>query len=76
MFQQARALPSGQARLPAFADRAAARQGRVWSGRDALGAGLVDALGGLARAVAILKDRAGIPAGDQARARAAHVSNA
>lgn len=40
-------------------------QGRVWSGRDAVGAGLVDALGGVARAVAILKDRAGIPAGDQ-----------
>ncbi len=45
----------------------------MWSGRDALGAGLVDALGGLARAVAILKDRAGIPAGDQVRARVARV---
>ncbi|KAK9846465.1 hypothetical protein WJX81_004557 [Elliptochloris bilobata] len=40
-------------------------QGRVWSGRDAIGAGLVDALGGVARAVAILKDRAGIAPGDQ-----------
>lgn len=39
----------------------------MWSGRDAVGAGLVDALGGLARAVAILKDRAGIAAGDQVR---------
>ena len=48
--------------------RVARKQGRVWSGRDAIGAGLVDALGGLARAVAILKERAGIAAGDQVRA--------
>ena len=46
----------------------------MWSGRDAVGAGLVDALGGLARAVAILKDRAGIAAGDQVRPHLARES--
>ena len=35
-------------------------QGRVWSGSDALGVGLVDALGGLSRAVAIAKQAAGL----------------
>ncbi len=37
-------------------------QGRVWTGRQAKDLGLVDALGGLGRAVAIAKDRAKIPA--------------
>jgi protease-4 len=40
-------------------------QGRVWTGRQAKGLGLVDALGGLDRAVAIAKERAKIPAGEQ-----------
>ncbi len=35
-------------------------QGRVWTGADALGIGLVDGLGGLADALAIAADRAGI----------------
>ena len=38
-------------------------QGRVWTGRQAKNLGLVDALGGLDRAVAIAKERAKIPAG-------------
>jgi protease-4 len=37
-------------------------QGRVWTGRQAREHGLVDELGGLDRAVAIAKERAGIPA--------------
>ena len=37
-------------------------QGRVWSGRDALEVGLVDALGGISRAVAIAKQEAGLSA--------------
>ncbi|MDX1384695.1 MAG: S49 family peptidase, partial [Thermoanaerobaculia bacterium] len=35
-------------------------KGRVWSGRDALDIGLVDALGGLTEAFAIAKERAGM----------------
>jgi len=40
-------------------------QGRVWTGRQAKDLGLVDALGGLDKAVAIAKERAKIPAGEQ-----------
>jgi protease-4 len=40
----------------------AVAQGRVWTGRQAREHGLVDELGGLDRAVAIAKERAGIPA--------------
>jgi protease IV len=40
-------------------------QGRVWTGRQAKDLGLVDALGGLDTAVAIAKERAKIPAGEQ-----------
>jgi protease-4 len=39
-------------------------QGRVWSGQQAKAVGLVDALGGLERAVAVAKDRAKISASD------------
>jgi protease-4 len=39
-------------------------QGRVWTGRQALARGLVDALGGLDTAVALAKEKAGIPAGE------------
>jgi protease-4 len=37
-------------------------QGRVWTGAQALEVGLVDELGGLDRAVALAKEKAGIPA--------------
>ena len=37
-------------------------QGRVWTGRQAKERGLVDELGGLSRAIALAKDRAGIDA--------------
>lgn len=37
------------------------KQGRVWTGKRALEVGLVDALGGLSRAVAIAKRELGIP---------------
>ncbi|KAI3688828.1 hypothetical protein L2E82_46691 [Cichorium intybus] len=36
-------------------------QGRVWTGNDAASRGLVDAIGGLSRAVAIAKHKANIP---------------
>ena len=39
-------------------------QGRVWTGRQALQHGLVDALGGLDAAVALAKERARIPANE------------
>ena len=42
-------------------------QGRVWTGQQALSAGLVDALGGIRTAVAIAKAAAGIGAGAPAR---------
>lgn len=35
-------------------------QGRVWSGEDALGIGLIDAYGGLKAAIALAADKAGI----------------
>lgn len=38
-------------------------QGRVWTGREALRVGLVDELGGLDRALAVAKQRAGLAAG-------------
>lgn len=42
-------------------------QGRVWSGTAALEVGLVDALGGVARAVALAKHAAGIPRDERVR---------
>eukprot|EP00887_Chlorella_sp_A99_P004631 scaffold4.g4631.t1 len=36
-------------------------QGRVWSGRAAAGVGLVDAVGGISRAIQLAKQAAGIP---------------
>jgi protease-4 len=39
----------------------AVARGRVWTGRDALEAGLVDDLGGLRDAVRIARERAGLP---------------
>lgn len=36
-------------------------QGRVWTGNDAASQGLVDAIGGFSRAVAIAKHKAKIP---------------
>lgn len=35
-------------------------QGRVWTGKDAASRGLVDAIGGFSRAVAIAKQKANI----------------
>lgn len=46
------------------ADVEAAAQGRVWTGRQALALGLVDALGGLEEAFDAAKQALGIPAGD------------
>ncbi|XP_058768439.1 serine protease SPPA, chloroplastic-like [Vicia villosa] len=40
-------------------------QGRVWTGKDAASRGLVDAIGGLSRAIAIAKLKANIPQENQ-----------
>jgi protease-4 len=53
-------VAEARGRTPAEIDAIA--QGRVWTGRQALDRGLVDALGGLDRAVAEAKSLAGIPA--------------
>jgi protease IV len=49
-------------RMPADRVHELAR-GRVWTGADALANGLVDELGGLDRAAAVARRRAGLPAG-------------
>jgi len=43
----------------------AVAQGRVWTGEEALAAGLVDALGGLDAAVRVARERARIPKGQE-----------
>jgi len=40
-------------------------QGRVWTGRQALEHGLIDEVGGLGRAIALAKEKAGIDPGDE-----------
>lgn len=42
-----------------------AAQERVWTGKDAVSHGLVDAIGGLSRAIAIAKLKANIPQDSQ-----------
>ena len=42
-------------------------QGRVWTGRQALEHGLIDEVGGLGRAIALAKEKAGIDPGDEVR---------
>jgi len=51
-------VADGRGKAPEDVDRVA--QGRVWTGRQALEHGLVDALGGLTEAVAMAKARAGM----------------
>ena len=51
----------GRQRTPEEIDAVA--QGRVWTGVQALEKGLVDQLGGLDAAVAVAREKAGIPAG-------------
>ncbi len=43
----------------------AVAQGRVWTGQEALAAGLVDALGGLDAAVRVAREKARIPKGEE-----------
>jgi protease-4 len=71
--ERARVEEQMQATYDAFVEKAAAGrnttpekidaigQGRVWTGRQAKQLGLVDELGGLDRAVALAKERVGIP---------------
>lgn len=54
-------VAESRGRTPEEIDQVA--QGRVWTGRQASENGLVDALGGLDRAIAIGMEKAGIPAG-------------
>lgn len=42
-------------------------QGRVWTGKEAASKGLVDAIGGFSRAVAVAKYKAKIPHDKQVR---------
>jgi protease-4 len=42
-------------------------KGRVWTGSQAKNLGLVDEIGGLSKAIALAKELAGIPAGEQVR---------
>jgi protease-4 len=53
-----------QARRRSFGEVEPVAQGRVWLGSQAQARGLVDRLGGLDTAVDLLKQRAGIPAGE------------
>jgi protease-4 len=55
-------LAAGRGLDPAAAEQSA--RGRVWSGIAAKERGLVDELGGLARAVAIARDKAGLKPGE------------
>lgn len=56
-------VAEGRKKTPDEVDLVA--QGRVWTGRQALEHGLVDALGGLTDAVAMAKARAGVPEDDE-----------
>jgi protease-4 len=53
---------TARSRTPAQLEEVA--QGRVWTGQQARDRGLVDMLGGLDTAIAVAKDRAGIPEGE------------
>ncbi len=50
-----------QGRGRPYAEVESVARGRVWTGRDALGVGLVDELGGAHDAVRIARERAGLP---------------
>ncbi|HVR72518.1 MAG TPA: signal peptide peptidase SppA [Vicinamibacteria bacterium] len=56
---------AAEGRKKSYADIDAVAQGRVWTGAAALEQGLVDRLGGLDVALALAKERAGIPAGQE-----------
>jgi protease-4 len=72
--EKARVLEHMQATYDTFVEKAAAgrnttpekidtiAQGRVWTGQQAKGIGLVDEMGGLQRAIALAKEHAKIPA--------------
>jgi protease-4 len=53
------------ARKRKFEEIASVAEGRVWTGSDAKANGLVDELGGLDRAIELVKKRANIPAGEE-----------
>jgi protease-4 len=61
-------VAEGRRRPRADVERVA--EGRVWTGTQALEAGLVDQLGGLEDAVDLAKARAGLPAGEEVEVRA------
>jgi len=53
---------SRERRGRSYAQIDAVAQGRVWTGKQALEQGLVDQLGGLDAAIALAKQKAGLPA--------------
>ncbi len=75
--ERAKVQEQMQATYDSFVEKAAAgrhttperidavAQGRVWTGRQAKGLGLVDELGGLERALAVAKQRAKLPPGSE-----------
>jgi ClpP class serine protease len=56
---------AAEGRKKKVAEIEAVAQGRVWTGVDALEAGLVDTLGGLEAAVRVARERARIPKGQE-----------
>lgn len=54
---------AAEGRKKTQAEIEAVAQGRVWSGREAAAAGLVDRLGGLEESIELARKRAGIPSG-------------
>jgi len=61
-FYETFVTKAAEGRKRTRAEIEAVAQGRVWTGREALDGGLVDALGGLDAAVAVARERANIPA--------------
>jgi len=59
-FYQEFVKKAAEGRKTTFQEIDAVAQGRVWTGADALGHGLVDRLGGLETALAAAKEKAGI----------------
>ncbi|OYV99289.1 MAG: hypothetical protein B7X11_05490 [Acidobacteria bacterium 37-65-4] len=58
---------AAEGRKKSYEDIDKVGQGRIWSGEDALKLGLVDKLGGIEEAIALAKQKAGIPAKEPVR---------
>jgi protease IV len=60
-FYETFVTKAAQSRHKKYEELDAVAQGRVWMGSQAIGIGLVDALGGMDRAVELARESAGIP---------------